>query len=199
MLSRLNDRCPSDHIHQHLVGGRAANAAFYPPALMTNIRGGVRGTADAEFKDAEHGVTMDVAMTCAGALHDLPAHSLCAAYRESDLNHDNAQKSLKFKFLNGYTKTINLDSFFKDVYKDEYTMEPLPREETKAVIYDELEYFCDKVFRGVKYEEAIKDPDGKIIGSRWVNCNKGDAENPDVLHPLSRPSACCLANGLQRR
>ena len=55
-----------------------------------------------------------------------------------------------------------------------------PSERTKAAIYDELTYFCDKVFRGVPYEEAVNDPEGKIIGSRWVNCNKGDAENPDV-------------------
>ena len=28
--------------------------------------------------------------------------------------------------------------------------------------------------------EARADPDGKIIGARWVICNKNDAANPDV-------------------
>ena len=37
MLNRLKARCPGDHIHQHLMGGRAANAAFYPPELIRNI------------------------------------------------------------------------------------------------------------------------------------------------------------------
>ena len=41
-------------------------------------------------------------------------------------------------------------------------------------------YFCDKVFRGVTLQEAKQDEDGKIVGCRWVNCNKGDADNPDV-------------------
>ena len=47
-------------------------------------------------------------------------------------------------------------------------------------MHDGISYFCDKVSRGVTYDEAVKDPNGKIIGSRWVNSNKGDAENPDV-------------------
>ena len=47
-------------------------------------------------------------------------------------------------------------------------------------MHDELTYFCDKVFRGVSYDEAREDKDAIIIGSRWVNCNKGDAEQPDV-------------------
>ena len=33
---------------------------------------------------------------------------------------------------------------------------------------------------GVPLSEAQNDPDGKIVGSRWVNCNKNDASDPDV-------------------
>ena len=29
-------------------------------------------------------------------------------------------------------------------------------------------------------KEALSDPAGKVIGCRWVNCNKGDLANPDV-------------------
>ena len=32
----------------------------------------------------------------------------------------------------------------------------------------------------VPLEEAQNDSTGKIIGSRWVNCNKGDASSPNV-------------------
>ena len=180
MLSRLSARCPGDHEHQHLIGGRAANAAFYPPELITNILRGMRDTADAEYMEVDEDVSMDTAMHSAGALHDIPACSIGAAYRESDLSHTNAQRRVTFKFLNGYSSKIDLNKNFRDKYKDEYTSEMLPQEETKAAILDEIAYFCDHVFRGVTYEEAINDPEGKIIGSRWVNSNKGDAENPDV-------------------
>ena len=82
--------------------------------------------------------------------------------------------------MNGKTVSLDLEQNFKDSYKDEYTTEVLPKEETKSAMYDELSYFCDKVFRGVSYDEAMQDPDGKVIGCRWVNSNKGDAESPDV-------------------
>ena len=45
---------------------------------------------------------------------------------------------------------------------------------------EELAYFCDKVWVGVPLAEAMADPEGKIIGSRWVNCNKNDINDPDV-------------------
>ena len=97
MLSRLSARCPGDHIHQHLVGGRAANAAFHPPELITSILRGMRDTADAGLKDVDNDVAMDVAMTCAGALRALPAHSLYAAHRESDLNHNKCPEVCQIK------------------------------------------------------------------------------------------------------
>ena len=162
------------------MGGRAANAAFYPPKLISKILRGMRDTADAEELDEVEDVAMKAATNIAGCLHDVPACTIKAAYEAADLNHKNAQRKVKFKFLDGSTKLIDLDPHFQEVYKDEYTTEQLPREQTKAAIYDELAYFCDHVFRGVSYEEAVNDPDGKIIGSRWVNCNKGDQEAPDV-------------------
>ena len=82
--------------------------------------------------------------------------------------------------MNGKTVSLDLEQHFKDGYKDEYTTEMLPKEETKDAMYDELFYFCNKVFRGVSYDEAMKGPEGKVVGCPWVNSNKGDAESPDV-------------------
>ena len=45
---------------------------------------------------------------------------------------------------------------------------------------EELAYFCDKVWVGVPLSQAMADPEGKIVGSRWVNCNKNDVNDPDV-------------------
>ena len=180
MTKRLSKRCDKSHMHQHLMGGRAANAAFYPPELITEILRGIRDTADASHKDPEHSSAMMLALARAGALHDQPAKSIVAAFREADLGHSNAKRSVLFKFLDGRTVSLDLEKNFRESYKDEYTNEVLPSEGTKDAMYDELEYFCDKVFRGVTLDEARRDHEGKIVGCRWVNSNKGDSENPDV-------------------
>ena len=72
------------------------------------------------------------------------------------------------------------DLVFKEIYKDEYTLEELPMGHVHLAMKEELEYFCDKVWVGVPITEAQADPDGKIIGSRWVNCSKTDINDPDV-------------------
>ena len=47
MIDALNVRCDKSHKHQHLVGGRAADAAFYPPKLLRAILRGMAMTRDA--------------------------------------------------------------------------------------------------------------------------------------------------------
>ena len=42
MLARLNLKCDRSHEHAWLMGGRAAEAAFYPDALVLEILRGVR-------------------------------------------------------------------------------------------------------------------------------------------------------------
>ena len=66
------------------------------------------------------------------------------------------------------------------MYRDEYTNEDLPIGHVRTAMLDELEYVCDKVWICVSMETAQNDPDGKIIGSRWVNYNKNDINHPDV-------------------
>ena len=94
MLARQSKRCPGDHEHQHLTGGRAAQAAFYPPPLVTNILRGIRDTADSEHVEVEHDNDMRIAMTRAGSLEDIPACSLKSAYREADMSHQNAKSNV---------------------------------------------------------------------------------------------------------
>ena len=69
---------------------------------------------------------------------------------------------------------------YKDRYVDEYAGEELPIEETKAAIANELSYFCEHVWMGANASAAHSDPEAKTIPSRWVFCNKGDSETPDV-------------------
>ena len=180
MLKRLSTRCDRTHTHQHLISGRATAAAYYPPKLISQILRGMRDTADAEHAESDWTPEMGIAMVHAAMHHDQPATSLVAAYRESDLAHANAQRKVTFKYMDGREVSLSLDSNFKPQYKDEYTNEMLPYEAAKDAMLDELSYFCSVVFQGVTTDEALKDSDGKIVGCRWVNCNKGDLDNPDV-------------------
>ena len=179
MVKRLSRRCSGTHVHQHLVGGRAKAAEDYSLELVTDILRGIRDTADheEEWGDATD-QELNSAVVTAGLLHDVRFSSLVAAYRAEDALSETKNLSVKFKHLNGKVNMTNL--VFRDAYKDEYTGEVLPMGHVRNAMLDELEYFCDKVWVGVPLEEARNDPDGKIIGSRWVNSNKNDINDPDV-------------------
>ena len=119
MLARLSVRCDKSHSHQHLVGGRAAAAAYYPAKLISQILRGMRDTADAEaLKKPEWTPAMAIAMASASMCHDEPPISLVAAYRESDLAKSNAQRKVVFKYVNGKKVSLCLDPNFKPQYKD---------------------------------------------------------------------------------
>ena len=77
MLHRLSQRCTGKHKHEHLLGGKAASAAFYPLPLITSILRGMRDTADHEHAECD-GPTREVreAMSRVANLHDQPHPSL---------------------------------------------------------------------------------------------------------------------------
>ena len=179
MLKRLSKRCSQTHVHQQLVGGRAKKCEDYPLDLITEILRGIRDTADHEEEWGDELVSaLDARVMGAGLLHDVKCSSLVAAYRAQDLKEETQKLSVKFKHRNGNVEEVKLA--FKDSYKDEYTCEELPIGHVRLAMQEELAYFCDKVWVGVPISEALADPDGKIIGSRWVNCNKNDINDPDV-------------------
>ena len=179
MIKRLSRRCSGTHVHQQLVGGRAKAAEDYSLALVTDILRGIRDTADheEEWGDAPSN-ELTTAMLSAGLMHDAKFSSLAAAYRAEDARMDAGNLMVKFNDHNGRLNPTKL--MFKDMYKDEYTNEALPMEHVREAMKEELEYLCDKVWVGVPLSEAQNDRNGKIIGSRWVNCNKNDINDPDV-------------------
>ena len=137
----------------------------------------MRDTADFEedWGDATN-EDLDQAMMTAGLLHDVRFSSLVAAYRAEDLKIETQNLKVRFKHKNGRVDPVNL--IFKEAYKDEYTNEELPMGHVRLAMQDESEYFVDHVWIGAPLEEAKNDPEGKIIGSRWVNCNKNDITDP---------------------
>ena len=72
------------------------------------------------------------------------------------------------------------ESNFKPRYLDEYTGEVLAPHLIRTAIEEELDYFNLKVWQICTMDEMRKIPDYILTRSRWVLCNKGDAQDPDV-------------------
>ena len=79
---------------------------------------------------------------------------------------------------------------FKETYLDEYTREPLPHHLVREAIRDELDYFNSKVRELSDAKKVMGEEGSKVIRTRWVICNKGDASTPDIR---ARLVACELA------
>ena len=179
MIKRLSKRCGGDHAHQHLVSGRAKAAEDYSLELISEILRGIRDTADHEEDwDDSLGKDVENATKVAGCFHDVKDINLGAVYKAEDAMAKTENLSVKFKHDKGRSEVRKLE--FKERYKDEYTGEDLPMGYVREAMREELDYFCDRVWVGVPLSEAQSDPEAKIVGSRWVNCNKNDAHDPDV-------------------
>ena len=180
MLSRLSKRCSRTHEHQPLLGGRAADAAFYPMPLITEILRGIRHTDDAAA-GPDDPVDSDLARSMMpGALfHDAPK-SVVAYVNEENLASDHKHRSTKLRMGDGSTQRIPLHRHVREQYRDEYTNESLPRPWVESAIHEELNYFNERVWHAVPLQQALDDPDGKIIGSRWIISNKNDMNDPDI-------------------
>ena len=84
MAKRLSTRCSGQHVHEPLLGGRAAQAAFYPMQLVTEILRGIRDTADAESSGSDGpSKGMRDAMAKVAALHDDPPSVLASLKGEA--------------------------------------------------------------------------------------------------------------------
>ena len=68
----------------------------------------------------------------------------------------------------------------------------LSREWVQAAMFDEIEFLNQQVRHGVPLSTALADPGPKVIGTRWVLNNKGDANEPDARAP-GRPGNCSTA------
>ena len=50
----------------------------------------------------------------------------------------------------------------------------------KDAIKEELNYFNSRVWAIADAQKILKKADSKISRTRWVICNKADAQNPDI-------------------
>ena len=133
MIQQLSRRCDRSHVHQHLEGGRPANAAFYPIELVEAILRGIRDTADAEGvrEEPEHDDKVLCAMAAAaqnvGDDLDDGEHELeDLASAETDSKDSLPQQH------GGKTEISYNDINVKAKYVDEYTEEELHRERVET-------------------------------------------------------------------
>lgn len=176
MVAQLSRKCPGDHDHQHLIGGRCAAAAFYPLPLVRAILRGIRNTAVAEGKQAqEEEEYMHMIQALASENGSFP---LEPKLPEVLMPKEEVKRSTIKKASGGYL-SISYDNW-KPFYSDEYTGELLPSKLIHAAMIDELDYFNKHVWQVEHIDKAMSYPDHIIVRSRWVMANKGDADEPDV-------------------
>ena len=172
MADRLSNRCDKSHKHQQLVGGRCAEAAYYPLGLIDAMLHGMRDTADFENniknRDRETRQCVSAVSSSAGEIPVLEKATTIPLTSE-------------VPFTNGkMCQIVYDDNNFRLKYVDEYTGEVLEPSLIKAAIVDELNYFNSKVWQIEHVSDMYKEVDYVRTRSRWVVCNKGDDSAPDV-------------------
>ena len=175
LLNELSRRCRNScDRHANLMGGRAAQTAIYPPELCAAIVRGLQRQweADRVKLAPEILAAMSNDETDTGMIT-----GLVEASSSSNL-------ALSTRFIpekaasDGTSRTVAaVASGIKATY-DEYTGETLPDDLVDQGKREELEFFRKKgVWRVIPRSRTRG---ARVIGTRWVCCNKGDAQNPDI-------------------
>ena len=81
---------------------------------------------------------------------------------------------------------------FKARYVDEYIGEVLDPHLIQAALMEEMEYFNEHVWEIDTKEHMQEVEDHVFVRSRWVLCNKGDDQSPDLR---ARLVACEINRG----
>ena len=156
------------------MGGRAADAAFYPPDLIKEIVLGIKDTAIAEQTAADDRFeTKSLINAISQSAGTLPAPA------------ESAERTSSVKKTSGGVLPIGYRAEnFKQRYLDECTGEVLPPDLDRDAIIDELDYFNQGVWKLETKDQMYKMKDFFFVRSRCIMCNKGDAAEPDVRSRL---------------
>ena len=83
------------------------------------------------------------------------------------------------------------ESNFKDRYLDEYNGKMLPKHLIREAVEDEFNYLHGKVWKLITVSEMENVQDYISVLSRWLMCNKGDADTPDCRARLASGELNC--------
>ena len=208
IATQLNKLCDGRHTHVHLVGGRAAAAQVYPDELCRAIlRGVVRqkalekeGQISTPVMDGPQlrGFMSSLGIRLVGGISstvierssgNVPSGSWpgnwCDYVHEQDGGDDKfgtrPQRGIEMlaKELESLT--------FRDgiaMAKDDVTGTVLVPELVRLARAEEMSYFKKLgVYDVVPRSDALR-TGGKVIGTRWVDVNKGDSTNPNCRSRL---------------
>ena len=172
MAECLDRRCDRSHKHQHLAGGRAAEAAFYPLPLIRAILKGMRKTSDFEKHKLSAAIEQDEIV---GGLSEfqgnLPMLAAAVPIQKSEITRVNG----------GKVKIEYQDWNFKPRYIDEYTGEVLDPKLIREALVEELNFYNEKrIWELADLRQAKAVADVVHVRTRWVLCNKGDNATPDM-------------------
>ena len=171
MQAKLSTRCDRSHKHQQLVGGRCAEAAFYPLGLIKAILSGMQATTQADqLQDQMHEERKALLAAITDSAGKIPVET------DSDVGPPSSLK----RVAGGILPVGYHPQNFRAKYVDEYTGEILDPLLVRAAIMEELNYFNDKVWEIETIDRMKEIKDHVHVQSRWVLCNKGDGANPDI-------------------
>ena len=134
----------------------------FPPAIIKGIR------------------KTENAMKAKEGMNQLISSTKVTGDKEVEVEVSGLKVSSIKKSAGGHVETIWDDSNFKVEYKDECTGDILPPKLIKEAIIEELSCFSGRVWEVCTKDEMHKYKDPKLVRSRWVLCNKGDHQEPDV-------------------
>ena len=171
MSRQLCKVCDGSHIHQHLIGGRCAAAAFYPMPLVRAILSGMRDQSEHDRRSAQdHRENHERIAAVSDSAGRIPTEDNSTTIPTSSI-----------KKSSGGSLPINyLPNQFKPKYIDEYTGQVLDPTMAQAAVMEELNDFNDHVWEISTKEEMAQVEGHILVRSRWVCCNKGDEESPDI-------------------
>ena len=156
-IARLFRRCSrGQHQRVHLLGGRAAGAAVYPPDLCLQILQGIRDQMQHD----------DAANKRAGTVTTENNINEMSSINSNDITDE----------LNGFDRVDNNTKFYDDM-----TGEPLPKDLVMKARAEDIEFFHRKsVYKAVDKDLAYQQTGKPPITIRWLYVNKGDREHPDI-------------------
>ena len=197
VAEQLNRKCRGDHDHVQLVGGRAAAAQMYPEELCQAM---LRGIARQKREDSKGRVSTScmsglqtrrfigsLSSTCVGTVKEVIENGLKGQWPSHWVHPVHEEDAGDDKFGLRPQQGIDilkkeLDALtFKDwiaVAKDDVSGKELVPALVKAARAEEMAYFKKLgVYRIVPRSHA-RITGGKVIGTRLVDVNKGDSEQP---------------------
>ena len=167
ILSQLSNRCPGEHTHQHLVDGKAKNAALYPPQLCRAIIRGIEEEKQLEGECIPRSLLSSLESGC-GLYNLMPEQMVLEEPGSGDLPHE--QEALDKWYADGAKE-----------FWDDISGKSLPPGLVQSARKEEIDFMQSwNVWREVPVAESWSATGKGPLGGRWVDVNKGDDQNPDV-------------------